>query len=110
MIVLSFYYRHGVSFNAEYYFNKHVPMVKNAIIDMGANRCEVKKYITSADGSTPPYQFSFSLFFESKEALDFFFAHPTLPELQGDVPNYYEGNPDVFIEEVLPHCSVIDAP
>ncbi|MGE5703719.1 MAG: EthD family reductase [Clostridia bacterium] len=101
MIALTFYYKHGVSFDADYYLSKHVPMVKKAIVNMGAKSCEVKKYIASADGSTPLYQYSFSIFFESQEALDSFFVHPTLPELQSDVPNYYAGNPDVLIENVI---------
>ncbi|MGO0059535.1 EthD family reductase [Brevibacillus fluminis] len=101
MIVLSFYYKHGVPFDADYYMNKHVPMVKEAIVDMGATKCEVKKFLTAPDGSTPLYQYSFSIFFESREALDLFFAHPKLPAFQADVPNYYEGNPDVYIEKLL---------
>lgn len=101
MIVLSFYYKQGVSFNEEYYFNSHIPLVNSEVFKMGVSKCDVKKFVTSADGSIPPYRFSFSLYFESQEALDSFFANPKLKDLQQDVQNYYAGHPDVFIEELI---------
>ncbi|WCN38386.1 EthD family reductase [Aneurinibacillus uraniidurans] len=100
MIVLSFYYKQNVSFNEEYYYKQHIPLVKNEVFKMGACKYEVKKFVTAADGSAPPYQFSFSLHFPSQKQLDEFFSNPKLKDLQNDVANYYDGNPDVFIEEI----------
>lgn len=100
MIVLSFYYKQGISFNEDYYYKHHIPLVKSEVFNMGACKYEVKKFVTSTDSSVPPYQFSFSLHFPSQEQLDTFFSNPKLKDLQNDVANYYDGNPDVFVEEL----------
>ncbi|WNR44924.1 hypothetical protein [Paenibacillus roseipurpureus] len=43
----------------------------------------------------------FHLYFETKEALEFFIHDPRVQELKDDVKHYYVGEQDIYIEEVM---------
>ncbi|TVY07567.1 EthD family reductase [Paenibacillus cremeus] len=102
MIILTFCYKRDIGFDENYYFNSHLPnMSMKTVLEMGASKYEVKKVLSSADGSPVPYSFIFHLYFESKEALETFINDPRIKALQEDVSNYYIGEQDIFIEEIV---------
>jgi uncharacterized protein (TIGR02118 family) len=74
---------------------------KKAVLEMGAVKYEVKKVLSSADGSSAPYSFIFNLYFDTKEALNSFLNDPRRKMLTEDVSNYYVGKPDIYIEEIV---------
>jgi uncharacterized protein (TIGR02118 family) len=53
------------------------------------------------DGSAPPYQAMFSAYFESAAALQSAMADPRMREILGDIPNYYDGMPDLMVGTVV---------
>jgi hypothetical protein len=67
---------------------------------LGLEWTEVRKLAAAADGSTPPYQIIWSGYFPSVQALQTVLENPASGEVVGDIPNYYEGAPDIFIGEV----------
>lgn len=109
MIVLTFCYKRDIPFDETYYFNSHLPLLsRKTVLEMGASKYEVKKVLSSADGSSAPYSFIFNLYFESKEALDVFVSDPRIKALQDDVSNYYIGEQDIYIEEVVASFTAAD--
>jgi len=102
MIVLTFCYKRDIPFDDNYYFNSHLPnMSMKTVLEMGASKYEVKKVLSSADGSPVPYSYIFHLYFENKEILEKFIGDPRIIALQDDVSNYYIGKQDIFIEEIV---------
>ncbi|UUZ83884.1 EthD family reductase [Paenibacillus sp. P26] len=102
MIILTFGYRKDIPFDEAYYLGTHLPLLsKKTVLEMGAVKYEVKKVLSTAAGAESPYSFIFQLYFETKEALDTFIRDPRIKELQDDVANYYRGEQDITIEEVV---------
>ncbi|MFN0225826.1 MULTISPECIES: EthD family reductase [Paenibacillus] len=102
MVVLTFCYKRDIPFDENYYFNFHLPNLSSkTVLEMGACKYEVRKVLYSADSSITPYSFLFHLYFESKDALETFISDPRIKALQDDVPNYYIGEQDIFIEEIV---------
>jgi uncharacterized protein (TIGR02118 family) len=111
MIVLTFYYKRDIPFDEAYYFNSHLPLLsRKTVLEMGASKYEVRKVLSAADGSPAPYSFKFHLYFESKEALEVFIGDPRIKALQDDVSNYYIGEQDIYIEEVVASFTGNDSP
>lgn len=98
MIVLSFAYPYGYTFDSEYYMTRHMPKVKEALASYAGSRAEVRKDVTPDKG---PYQMTVSLYFRSAEEKEQFLADPRIPELQQDIANFYGGAPHVLTEEQL---------
>ncbi|GMK41434.1 hypothetical protein PCCS19_44900 [Paenibacillus sp. CCS19] len=102
MIVLTFCYKREIPFDENYYFNTHLPLLsKKTVLEMGATKYEVRKVLSSANGIPAPYSFIFNLYFESQEALDAFINDPRIPALQDDISNYYVGEQDIYMEEIV---------
>jgi uncharacterized protein (TIGR02118 family) len=102
MIVLSFHYKQDIPFDEAYYFDSHLPnLSRKTVQEMGAVKYEVRKIVSSADGSAAPHSFVFNLYFDSQQALEAFIGDPRIKELQEDVANYYAGEQDIYIEEVV---------
>ena len=101
MIVANVLYKTGVEFDQNYYENKHLPLVKEKLTPLGLKSFAVEKVIGTADGSTPPYQVIFSMYFESMEAFQAAQQHPNMGAVRGDIPNYYKANPEVLVGETL---------
>jgi uncharacterized protein (TIGR02118 family) len=101
MTVLRVFYKHGVRFDEDYYLSKHLPLASAIMGPFGVKNVEVVKISAAPDGSKPAYQFIFSAYFESPEALQKAMQGPRMPELLGDIANYYDGSPEVLIGEVL---------
>ena len=91
MAVISVCYKHGVRMDEQYYLTKHVPLVERVWGAQGLERAEVRKVTAAADGSTPPYQIIFSVYFPSLETFQTALQHPTSAEVMNDIKNYYEG-------------------
>jgi uncharacterized protein (TIGR02118 family) len=99
--VLTVCYKHGVAFDEAYYLDKHAAIIQRVWGPMGLERTEARKIAAAADGSTPPYQVIWSGYFASLEALQAVLQNPASGEVVGDVPNYYQEAPDIFVGEVL---------
>jgi uncharacterized protein (TIGR02118 family) len=94
-------YKHGVPLDEGYYTTKHAAILRQVWGPLGLERTEVRKIAAAADGSTPPYQVIWSGYFPSAEAVQAVLQNPASGEVVGDVANYYQGMPDIFIGEVL---------
>ena len=100
MTVLRVCYKGGVRFDEGYYFSKHLPLV-GGIMGAAVKNVEVVKLTSAGDGSAAPYQMMFSAYFESHAALQAARQHPRMPEILGDIKNFYDGVPELFIGEVI---------
>ena len=90
----------GITFNMDYYLNKHVPMVTGLLGDamIGAT---IEQGLSGAAPSAPaPYVTMGNIYFESLESFQSSFG-PNAMAIMGDVPNYTNGEPVVQISEVL---------
>lgn len=102
MYVLTFCYKQEVPLDEDYYLHTHVARLsQRTVLEMGATKYEVKKVLSAADGTLPKYSYVFNLYFESKELLETFIRDPRVQELKDDVANYYDGEQDIYIEEVV---------
>jgi uncharacterized protein (TIGR02118 family) len=99
--VLTVCYRHGVPFDEGYYTTRHAAIFERFWGPLGLERTEIRKIAVAADGSTPPYQIIWSGYFPSLPALQAVLQNPASAEVVGDVPNYYQGAPDILIGETL---------
>ena len=101
MNVIKVCYRHGVRFDQGYYVKNHLPLVGGIMGSLGLKKTEAVKIAGAADGSAPPYQFVFSAYFESADALQQAMTNPRMPEVISDIKNFYDGMPDMMIGEVI---------
>ena len=105
MTVLRVCYKSGVRFDEVYYASKHGPLVRSVMGPHGVKNIEIMKVTSTADGSKPPYQVIFSAYFESAAGLQNAMQDPKMPDVLGDIRNFYDGMPDVLIGEVVPLTS-----
>ena len=98
-------YKSGVRFDEAYYISKHGPLAGSVMGPHGLKSVEIMKVTSTADGSKPPYQVIFSAYFESAAGLQNAMQDPKMPDVLGDIRNFYDGMPDVLIGEVLPLTS-----
>ena len=101
MTVLRVCYKRGIRFDETYYVSKHLPLAGSVMGPHGLKNIEMVKVTAMADGSQPPYQVVFSAYFESAAGLQNAMKSPQMPNVLGDVQNFYDGMPDVFIGEVV---------
>ena len=99
--VLTVCYKHGVPFDEGYYTTTHAAILGRVWGPLGLERTEMRKLTAAADGSPPPYQVVWSGYFPSVQAVQAVLQNPASGEVVGDVPNYFQGAPDIFIGEVL---------
>jgi uncharacterized protein (TIGR02118 family) len=102
MTVLRVCYKQGVRFDEAYYTSKHLPLVGTVFGPYGVNRIEMLKLTATMDGSKPTYQVMFSAYFESAAGLQDAMRSPRIGEVLGDIRNFYDGTPDVFIGDLVP--------
>ena len=101
MTVLRVCYKHGVRFDEAYYVGTHGPLVRSVFGPHGLQRVEIVKVTSPPDGAPPPYQIMFSAYFDSAAVLQKAMQDPRVPEVMGDIRNFYDGMPDVIIGEVI---------
>lgn len=101
MSVLRVCYKSGVRFDRAYYDSTHLPLASSVLGPHGVTNVEMVTFAPNSDGSAPPYQVMFSAHFPSAAALQSALQSPRIGEVMGDIPNYYDGMPDVMIGEVV---------
>jgi uncharacterized protein (TIGR02118 family) len=101
MAILRVCYRHGVRFDEQYYVTKHLPLVGGIMGPFGVTGVEMMKVTASGDGAAPRYQVIFTAYFETMAALQKALAGPRMSEVMGDVPNYYDGAPEIFVGDAV---------
>jgi uncharacterized protein (TIGR02118 family) len=101
MNVLRVCYKTGVRFDEAYYVAKHLPLATSVCGPLGLKSVKVAKFWATPDGSKPLYQVMFSAYFESAGDIEKMLASPRIGEVLGDIPNYYDGTPDIMIGEVM---------
>ncbi len=100
MIVVTVGYKPAISFNWEYYNGSHTTLVEQNLRPQGLLKYEVRKAIGTPDGSPAPYQYIWSGYFDSMETVQAVLSSPETAQVLGDIPNFYQGQPDIFITEV----------
>jgi len=89
----------GKKFDAGYYFNKHIPMLRNKL-GAACKGLAVEQGLAGAvPGSRPTYIVMFHLYFDSVEAFQTAFS-PHAQAIMGDIPNYTNIQPTIQISEV----------
>jgi uncharacterized protein (TIGR02118 family) len=101
MTVLRVCYKQGAAFDEKYYFEKHLPMAGAIMGSLGVKKSEIVKVSGSVPGFTAPYQFVFSVYFDSPAAVQQCMQDPRMAEVLGDVPNYFKGETDVLVGETV---------
>ena len=101
MTVITSCYKYGVRMDEQYYLTTHAPLVRRVWGAQGLERIEIRKLSAAADGSPPPYQMIMSTYFPSVETFQAALQHASSAEVLGDVKNYYDGMPELFIGEVV---------
>ncbi len=91
----------GKKFDATYYLQKHMPLVRERLGPLGLLRAEADKGIAGgAPDSPPPFAYIAQLYFNS--LADFQKAMGVHgKELMGDVPNYTDIQLQVQISEIV---------
>lgn len=90
----------GGRFDADYYCNKHMPMVKDKLGEACKGIAVEQGIGGGAPASQPPYLAMGHLFFESIETFHRAFD-PNAAAIMGDAPNYTNVQPQVQISDVL---------
>ena len=101
MTVVRVCYKSGVRFDHAYYTSRHLPIAADVMSAFGVTNIEVVKFGDNPDGSRPPYQVMFSAHFASPDGLQRAMQSPRMSEVLGDIPNYFDGAPDVLIGETV---------
>ena len=101
MNVLRVGYKSGIRFDHAYYKSTHLPLAGSIMGPHGVTNVEVATFAPGPDGAAPPYQVMFSVYFASASELHAALADPRVSEIMGDVPNYYDGRPDLMLGEVV---------
>ena len=92
-------YRENGRFDVDYYCGTHMPLAEKLFgplleswsVEVGVNG--------GAPGSTPPY-FAIGHFMFAKVEDFYQVFNPVADQLLGDVPNYYDGQPQIMISEI----------
>jgi uncharacterized protein (TIGR02118 family) len=101
MNVLRVGYKSGIRFDHAYYKSTHLPLAGSIMGPHGVTNVEVATFAAGPDGAAPPYQVMFSVYFSSASGLQAALADPRVSEIMGDVPNYYDGRPDLMVGEIV---------
>jgi uncharacterized protein (TIGR02118 family) len=96
--VLKVCYKPGVRFDEQYYLSTHVPLATAYFTRFGVTQVEVLRCYGLSD-LPPAYQVIITARFSSMAGLQQALAHPDLAQVLADVPNYYDGVPDVLVGE-----------
>jgi uncharacterized protein (TIGR02118 family) len=98
--VLKVCYKSGVRFDEQYYLSTHIPLAAAYFARFGIRNVEVVRFGEAA-GQAPVYQVIITAHFETMAGLQQAMSDPGLANVLADVPNYYDGVPDVLVGETL---------
>ncbi len=101
MTVLRVCYKTGAAFDEKYYFDTHIPMAGGIMGSLGVKKSEIVKVSGSVPGFASPYQYVFSAYFDSPADLQRCLTDPRMGQVLGDVPNYFTGETDVLVGDVV---------
>ena len=101
MTVLRVCYKQGVRFDEKYYYEKHIPLAGPIMAALGVKKSEIVKVSGSVPGFSAPYQYVFSAYFDSPDALQRCMADPRMGEVIRDALNYFTGETDVLVGETV---------
>ncbi len=95
MIIFSVLYpsREGARFDAAYYDNKHIPLVKEAFASTGLKTVQVMRGLSAGDGSPAPYILMAHLAFEDAAALKASLTGPRAGEVFADIAKFTDLQP-----------------
>jgi hypothetical protein len=99
--VLTVAYKQDVQLDEGYYLTRHAETIERVWGPLGLERTEVHKLATAADIPASPYQIIWSGYFASVQAVQDVLQYPASGEVMGEIPNYYQGAPDVSVGEVI---------
>ncbi|MBI2964288.1 MAG: EthD family reductase [Deltaproteobacteria bacterium] len=99
MVTVTFCYRPGVSFDQDYYLNKHMALGAEIMEPMGIRRLEVQTVIGTLDGPPAPYQRKAVLWFDSLAQAQAAMKLPLWKQAWDDIRNYYPETPSVVVAE-----------
>lgn len=91
--------KQGGKFDFDYFANKHIPMVTGPL-GATAVRSEVRKGLSSPDGSPPAFVCLANIWINSLEEFNKVMAQHGR-EIMADVPNYTDIQPVLQIDEVF---------
>jgi uncharacterized protein (TIGR02118 family) len=89
----------GVTFDFDYYLKKHATLI-HRLYGKGIAKLELRRGVTSADGSPPPHIAVISIWIGNQEIFDAAQAKHA-PELIADVKNFTNTMPSIQIDEVV---------
>jgi uncharacterized protein (TIGR02118 family) len=101
MIALTVCYKSDVSFDADYYHAKHLPLVAAKLGPHAMRKAEVRRILGTPMGMPAPYQLIASVYFDDADSLQSALQSPDGQAVVADVPNFYAGTPDVMIGEIV---------
>lgn len=91
-------YLSGSIFEMDYYLDKHIPMVKEALGD-GLKRVDVDRGLVGGGDAEPVYSVMAHLYFDSMESFQRSFG-PHSEQIMADIPNYTDSQPLIQISEI----------
>lgn len=91
-------YLSGSIFEMDYYLNKHIPMVKDALGE-GLKRVDVDCGIAGGGNAEPVYSVMAHLYFDSVGSFKRSFV-PHSEKIMADIPNYMDSQPLIQISEI----------
>jgi len=94
-------YKSGVRFDTAHYMAKHLAIAASVMGPHGLKSVEVMKVTSTLDGLPPPYQVIVTAYFETAAGMQNALQSSRMAEVVNDVPNYYDGKPDVMTGEVM---------
>jgi uncharacterized protein (TIGR02118 family) len=102
MVVISVMYPStpGTTFDMDYYYGSHVPLVCELLEPMGQREIRVYRGLPNADGSEPDFRLIAELLFDDIESLSAALAAHG-PRTQADIPNFTDSIPVIQISEVV---------
>ncbi|TAJ84557.1 EthD family reductase [Reyranella sp.] len=95
MVVFSVLYpsSDGARFDAAYYDNSHIPLVKSAFASTGLKTVQVMRGVSAGGGGPAPYILMAHLTFESADALKASLTGPRAPEVFADIAKFTDVQP-----------------
>jgi uncharacterized protein (TIGR02118 family) len=98
--VLKVCYKSGTRFDEQYYLSTHMPLAAAYFTPFGIKNVEVVRF-HEVGGQPPAYQVIITVHFASMAGVQQALSDPGLAKVLADVPNYYDGVPDVLVGEPL---------
>ena len=92
--------KQGMKFDEDYFFNKHMPMVRDRLQPLGMKKVEVDRGISGGGGDPAPYILMAHMVFNSIEEFQKAFGQAR-EEISSDVPKYTDIKPRIQISEIV---------